>query len=153
VRGKGSEVRDKRLNAKRKYKGEGEMKKIPFTILSMVFLLTGLVYGADQGKIVVAAEGKTAAAKVSGVAARAPYFLIFDGSGKFLEAIDNPYKTAKGGAGKSVVPLLAQKGATTVVAGEFGKNMIDAMKGRGIQYLEFRGNAEAAVKKALEAKK
>jgi predicted Fe-Mo cluster-binding NifX family protein len=129
------------------------MKKIAFTVLSMVFLLTGLVYAGDQGKIVVAAEGKSAAALVSGVAARAPYFLIFDGSGKFLEAVDNPYRTAKRGAGKSVVPLLAQKGATTVVAGEFGKNMIDAMKGKGIKYLEFRGSAESAVKKVLETKK
>ena len=129
------------------------MKKIGLTVLSMVFLLTGLVYAADQGKIAVAAEGKTAAAKVSGVAARAPYFLIFDGSGKFLEAIDNPYKTAKGGAGTSVVPFLAEKGATVVVAGEFGENMIQAMKGKGMRYLEFKGSAEEALKKVLEAKK
>jgi predicted Fe-Mo cluster-binding NifX family protein len=128
------------------------MKKISLTILSVIFLLASLVYAADQGKIAVAAEGKTAAAKVSGVAARAPYFLIFDGSGKFLEAIDNPYKTAKGGAGTSVVPFLAQKGATAVVAGEFGENMIQAMKGKGIRYLEFKGSAEEALKKVLEGK-
>ena len=129
------------------------MKKIGLTVLSMVFLLTGLVYAADQGTIAVAAEGKTAAAKVSGVAARAPYFLIFDGSGKFLEAIDNPYNTAKGGAGTSVVPFLAEKGAIMVVAGEFGENMIQAMKGKGMRYLEFKGSAEEALKKVLEAKK
>ena len=119
----------------------------------MIFLLASLAYAADQGKIAVAAEGKTAAAKVSGVAARAPYFLIFDGSGKFLEAIDNPYKTAKGGAGSSVVPFLAKKGVTMVVAGEFGENMIQAMKGKGMRYLEFKGSAEEALKKVLEAKK
>ena len=129
------------------------MKKIALTILSVIFLLTGLVYASEQGKIAVAAEGKTAAAKVSGVAARAPYFLIFDGSGKFLEAIDNPYKTAKGGAGTSIVPFLAQKGATVVVAGEFGEKMIQGMKGKGMRYLEFKGSAEEALKKVLEAKK
>ena len=128
------------------------MKKTAIAVLSMVFLLTSLVYSAEQGKIVVAAEGKTAAARVSGVAARAPYLLIFDGSGKFLEAIDNPYKTAKGGAGTSVVPFLAQKGATVVVAGEFGENMIQAMKGKGMRYLEFKGSAEEALKKVLEGK-
>ena len=128
------------------------MKKIGFTVLSMIFLMTSLAYAADQGKIAVAAEGKTAAAKVSGVAGRAPYFLIFDGSGKFLEAIDNPYKTAKRGAGTSVGPFLAQKGATVVVAGEFGENMIQAMKGKGIRYLEFKGSAEEALKKVLEGK-
>jgi predicted Fe-Mo cluster-binding NifX family protein len=129
------------------------MKKIALIVLSVIFLLTGLVYAAEQGKIAVAAEGKTAAAKVSGVAARAPYFLIFDGSGKLLEAVDNPYKTAKGGAGTSVVPFLAQKGARTVVAGEFGENMIQGMKGKGMRYLEFKGSAEEALKKVLEAKK
>lgn len=129
------------------------MKRIALTILSVIFQLTVLVYAAEQGRIVVAAEGKTAAAKVSGVAARAPYFLIFDGSGKFLEAVDNPYKTARRGAGTSVVPFLAQKGATTVVAGEFGVKMIQAMKGKGMGYLEFRGSAEEALKKALETQK
>jgi predicted Fe-Mo cluster-binding NifX family protein len=129
------------------------MKKTAITVLSMVFLLTSLVYSAEQGKIAVGAEGKTATAKVSGVAARAPYFLMFDGSGKLLEAVDNPYKAAKGGAGTSVVPFLAQKGATVVVAGEFGENMIQAMKGKGMRYLEFKGSAEEALKKVLEAKK
>jgi predicted Fe-Mo cluster-binding NifX family protein len=129
------------------------MKKTAIAVLSVIFLMTSLVYAADQGKIAIGSEGKTAAAKVSGVAARAPYFLIFDGSGKFLEAIDNPYKTAKGGAATSVVPLLAQKGATVVVAGEFGKYMIDAMKGKRIQYLEFKGSVEEALKKVLEGTK
>ena len=129
------------------------MKKIALTILCVIFLLTGLAYAADQGKIAVAAEGKTAAATVSGVAARAPYFLIFDESGKLLEAVDNPYKAAKGGAGTSVVPFLAQKGAGMVVAGEFGENMIQSMKGKGMRYLEFKGSAEEALKKVLEAKK
>lgn len=129
------------------------MKKMGLFILTAFILMTSLVCAADQGKIAVAAEGKTAAARVSGVAARAPYFLFFDGSGKFLEAVDNPYRTARGGAGTAVVPFLAQKGATVVVAGEFGENMIQAMKGKGMRYLEFSGNAEEASKKALEMKK
>jgi len=129
------------------------MKQLGFAVLAVIFLLAGLGYAADGEKIAVAAEGKTAAAKVSAVAARAPYFLIFDGSGKLLEAVDNPYKYAKGGAGTSIVPFLAQKGATMVVAGEFGKNMAQAMKAQGIRYLEFKGSAEGALKKVLEAKK
>jgi len=129
------------------------MKKIGLAVLSVIFLMMSLVYAADKEKIAVAAEGKTAAAKVSSVAARSSYFLFFDGTGKLLETVDNPYKTAKGGAGTSVVPFLAQKGATMVVAGEFGENMTQAMKGKGMRYLEFKGSAEEAIKKALEAKK
>jgi len=129
------------------------MKRIALTVLSVVFLITSLVYAADQEKIAVAADGKTPAAKVSGVAARSPYFLIFDETGKLLEAVENPYKSAKGGAGTSVVPFLAQKRVTMVVAGEFGKNMIDAMKGKGMRYLEFKGSIEEGLQKVLGTKK
>jgi len=129
------------------------MKKIEVSILVLVLLITSLVYAADKGKVAVAAEGKTATAEVSGVSGRSPYFLIFDGDGKLLEAVDNPYKAAKRGAGPSVVPFLSQKGATFVVAGKFGENMIQTMKAKGIEYLEFHGSAEAALKKVLEARK
>jgi len=129
------------------------MTKIGLSILVALLLITSLLYAADKGKIAVAAQVKSTTAQVSGVAARSPYFLIFDGDGKLMEAIDNPYKDAKGGAGPSVVPFLAEKGVTLVVAGEFGKNMIQAMKSKGIGYFEFKGSAEAALKKALEAKK
>jgi len=130
------------------------MKKIALlSILILVFPTTNFMYAADKGNVAVAASGKTAAAEVSSIAARSPYFLIFDGNGKLLEAVDNPYKAAKGGTGTSVVPFLAQKGATFVVAGEFGKNMIQAMEARGIGYLEFSGSAEAALMKVVKARK
>jgi len=123
------------------------------SILVLAFLTTNLVYASDRGTIAVASVGKTAAAEVSGVAARSPYFLIFDVDGALLEAVDNPYKAAKGGAGPSVVPFLAQKDVAFVVAGEFGEKMIQAMQAQGIGYLEFSGSAEAALKKVLEARK
>jgi predicted Fe-Mo cluster-binding NifX family protein len=128
------------------------MKKMQATILVLVLLITSLVYAADKGKVAVAAEEKTVTAEVSGVAARCPYFLIFGGDGVLVEAVDNPYKAAKGGAGTSVVPFLAQKGVTFVVAGEFGRNMTQAMKAKGIESLEFHGSAEAALKKVLEGR-
>ena len=129
------------------------MKKIGLYILIAVFLITSPVYAADTGKIAVAAEGKAATAEVSRVAARSPYFLFFDWDGKLLESVENPYKAARRRAGTAVVPFLAQKAATFVVAGKFGENMIRAMKAKGIEYLEFQGNAEAAFKKVLEERK
>ncbi|HPC74602.1 MAG TPA: NifB/NifX family molybdenum-iron cluster-binding protein [Syntrophales bacterium] len=129
------------------------MKKTGLFILAAFILMTNPACAGDHGKIAVAAENKTVAADVSGVAARAPHFLIFDGSGKFLEAVDNPYRSAGGGTGTAVVSFLAQKGVTVIAAGAFGENMIRAMKNRGMGYLEFSGNAEGAAKKALESKK
>lgn len=128
------------------------MKKVSAVILMLVLLITSLGYAADKGKIAVAAEGKAVASDVSGVAARCSYFLIFDGDGALIEAIDNPFKGAKGGAGRSVVPFLAQKGVTFVVAGEFGRNMAQSLKANGIESLEFEGSAEAAMKKILEGR-
>ena len=129
------------------------MKKTALSVLLLVFLITSLVYAEDKGKIAVAAEGNTATAEVSGVAARSPYFLIFDRAGTLIEALDNPYKGAGRKAGVSVVPFLAQKGVTTIVAGEFGRNMVQAMKERNIKYMQFQGSAGAALKNVLEASK
>jgi predicted Fe-Mo cluster-binding NifX family protein len=129
------------------------MKKTALSILVLVLLTTGVVYAEDNGKIAVAAEGRTVTAEVSGVAARSPYFLIFDGAGRLLVAVDNPYKAAKRGAATSVVPFLVQKGVAFVVAGEFGENMIKSMNGKGIEYLEFHGSAEEALRKVLEMRK
>jgi predicted Fe-Mo cluster-binding NifX family protein len=129
------------------------MKRMKGLFPVLILLVTSMGYAADRGKVAVAAEGKTTAAEVSGVAARSPYFLIFDGDGKLLEAVENPYRSAGGGAGTSVVPFLAQRGITVIVAGKFGGKMIRAMKDEGIGYLELRGTAEAAVIKALEVEK
>jgi predicted Fe-Mo cluster-binding NifX family protein len=123
------------------------------SLLVLGWLITNAAYAADRGTVAVAAQGKTTAAEVSSVAARSPYFLIFDGDGMLLEAIDNPYKAAKGGAGSSVVPFLAQKDVAFVLAGEFGEKMIRAMEAQGIGYLEFNGSAQEALKKILEARK
>ena len=129
------------------------MKSMPMTlsVLTLVLLLTSPVQASDKDKIAVAADGKTTAAQVSAVAARSPYFLIVDTTGTVLEAVDNPYHDAAKRAGAAVVPFLAQRSVTVVVAGEFGKNMIQAMKAGGIAYVVFRGSVDAAIKKVLEA--
>lgn len=129
------------------------MKILGLIIVSLFFLMASFGHTAEQSKIAIAAEGKMINSKVSSVAARSPYFLIFDGTGKLLEVVDNPYKSAKGGAGTSVVPFLGQRGVNVVVAGEFGDNMIKAMKAQGMKYLEFKGSVEEALAKVLEIKK
>jgi len=118
-------------------------------LIMVFFFVDSSVYAEGSGKIAVASEENAVTAQVSGVAARSPYFLIFDRTGTLLEVADNPYKAATRGAGSSVVPFLDQKGVTFVVAGEFGKKMIQSMTGKGIEYLEFHGSVEAALKKVM----
>ena len=127
------------------------MKKCCSVVLTVLFLLPGLVLAGQQEKIAVAANDKIPSAAVSKQAGLAPYFLFFDGKGKMTEAIENPYKD-KEGAGKSVAELLGNKGVTVVVAEELGGQIVEVMKGKGIRAVSFKGSAEEAVKKVLQPK-
>jgi len=127
------------------------MKKCCSVVLTVLFLLPGFVLAGQQEKIAVAANDKIPSAAVSKQAGLAPYFLFFDGKGKMTEAIENPYKD-KEGAGKSVAELLGNKGVTVVVAEEFGGQIVEVMKGKGIKAVSFKGSAEEAVKKVLQPK-
>jgi predicted Fe-Mo cluster-binding NifX family protein len=127
------------------------MKKVTLVMLAVLFLVSGLALAEQKEKIGVAANDKTPSAAVSKQAGLAPFFLFFDEKGKMTEAIENPYKD-KEGAGKSVAELLRSKGVTVVVAEEFGGQIVDVMKGKGIKSVAFKGSAEEAVKKLLQLK-
>ena len=105
---------------------------------------------AGKEKIAVAANGETYGATVSAQAGGAAFFLIFDKKGKLIETVANPEKDAAS-PGTAVVDFLAGKGATVVVAEGFGPKIIEVMKGKGIKAVSFKGSAEEAVKKALQA--
>ncbi|MFO7570556.1 MAG: NifB/NifX family molybdenum-iron cluster-binding protein [Smithellaceae bacterium] len=128
------------------------MKK---TLLSVVLFVLMLVLAgpnawADNSRIAVVAQGNTPEAEVSPVAARGPYFLIFDGKDVFIEALANPHQNAGGSASTLVVDELSGKGVTKIIAGDFGNKMITALKARRISYLKFKGTAVDAVKQAVQ---
>ena len=127
------------------------MKKVISVALMILFLVTGLAFAAQKETIAVAANDKLASSAVSKQAGLAPFFLFFDGKGKMTEAIENPYKD-KEGAGKSVAQLLGNKGVTVVVAEEFGGQIVELMKGKGIKAVSFKGSAVEAVKQVLQFK-
>jgi len=123
------------------------MRKVISLIVVPILFVTGLVFAQQHEKIAVASDGKTTAADVSSVAARSPYYLLFDTNGKLLEAVENLYKTAKSGASASLLSFLAKKEVTIIIAGDFGDKMIGDMKDKRINYVEFKGS----VAEALEA--
>ena len=100
----------------------------------------------EQGLIAVAAAGKTPSDPVAGVAARSPYFLLFDAGKAFLEAVENPYADAGGGAGNRVGEWMAERGVQTLVAGNFGRNLAADLEKNGIGRVEASGSSEGAVK-------
>lgn len=129
-------------------------KNIIVPVLVSMLLLISIAVFAEQKPVLiaVASDGKTADSNVSGLAGRAPYYLLFDAAGNFVEVLDNPYKNARGGAGPSVINFLVQKDVTFTVAGTFGQNMISMMDRNGIKRLAFKGAVSDAVAKARTLK-
>jgi predicted Fe-Mo cluster-binding NifX family protein len=127
------------------------MKKVMLIVTVLISLLAVSAFAAQSMKIAVAAAGKTATAVVIDQPASAPYFLFFDGKGKLLEAIENPYKSAEN-PGPEVINHLAGKGATVVVAGFFGPKIVEVAQAKGMTPVTFKGSAQDAVKKASQAK-
>ena len=126
-------------------------KAICVMVVFLLMLVAMWALAGEKAKIAVAANDKTPSAAVSKQAGLAPFFLFFDGKGKMTEAIENPYKD-KEGAGKSVAEFLKNKGVTVLVAEDYGGQIVEVLKGKGIKAVAFKGSAEEAVKKVLQPK-
>ena len=118
-------------------------------IILGLFMFLGSVLFAQVRQvqfIAVASLDRTEKSQVSDRAARAPYYLLFDESGKLLEVIVNPFYDSARSAGPKVANLLVGKNAAIVVAEDFGSKMITALDKEGINYYK----ASGIVKKAVE---
>jgi predicted Fe-Mo cluster-binding NifX family protein len=128
------------------------MNRLYFILAMMLFGILGMapsLMAGDGPAYAVAAESEGADAQVSVQAARCPWFLLFDAQGNLVEAVANPHQRAAGGAGPQAAEFLAGKGIQTVIAGEFGPKMADAMKRRGMTYQIATGTAADAVRSAI----
>jgi predicted Fe-Mo cluster-binding NifX family protein len=101
-------------------------------------------------RIAVAALKKKESSEIATQAGRAPFYLVFDESGTLVETLNNPFSRGGGGAGFGVAKMLADKEVDIVVAGQFGENMLDAFKERGLRSHELEGPALDAVRSLLE---
>ncbi len=102
--------------------------------------------------IAVAANTPEAGATISKKAARATYFLFFDGRGNFLGAEENLSSGASGGAGPKAAAFLSGKGVTLVVAGEFGTKMEQALSSYKIKHISQTGVAHEVVQAITKEK-
>jgi len=96
-------------------------------------------------RIAVAALKKKENSQISMQAGRAPYYLIFNEKSEILGTVPNPFKRGGGGAGFGVAKMLADEKIDMVIAGGFGKNMIEALEERGMKYLEATGDVKEAL--------
>lgn len=145
------------------------MKKLVSILLTFLFLASGVAFAREK-EVAVAAKGNSPAAMVSEKVGMSPFFLLFDGKGRFIGAIQNPYK-GKEGSQEKVAGFLSEKGVTIVVAGDFGgpllisemppsgvmapakasgASMVEALKDERIKAFVFHGSAKEAVKKVFQ---
>lgn len=111
-----------------------------------LFFIGICVAGEPAFRIAVAADGQEKTGKISKVAGRAPYFIIFDKDSNLLETIANPHADAAGGAGPDTANFLAGKKIKLVLAGRFGPKMAAALKAANIKFIEQQGNIIDGVK-------
>ena len=128
------------------------MKKSIIMFGLVIFLGSVLFAQVRQGKIIaVASLDRTEKSQVSDRAARAPYYLLFDESGKLFEVIANPYYDSARSAGPKVANLLVGKNVTIVVAEDFGSKMIAALNKEGINYYKASGIVKEAVEELIRS--
>jgi len=128
------------------------MLRIVVVFITLVLIFSPCSAGEEDIVIAVASDGKTLKDSVSQLAARCPYFLFIDSTGKLLEAVDNPYVETRGSAGVSAANFLAERNVTIVIAGRFGDNMKNVLETKEIAYFESQGIVEEAIKNVLEKK-
>lgn len=128
------------------------MLRIVVVFITLVLMFPPCSVGEEDIIIAVASDGKTLKDSVSQLAARCPYFLFIDNTGKLLEAVDNPYADTRRGAGVSAAHFLAERNVTIVIAGMFGDKMKNVLETKEIAYFESQGIVEEVIKKVLEKK-
>jgi predicted Fe-Mo cluster-binding NifX family protein len=119
----------------------------PWLLAAVIVLVTAGAW-AGGTRIAVAADAAQAEAPVSAVAARAPHILIFDASGALVESHPNPAAANPGGAGPALASWLTEKKVGTLIAGEFGAKLAQALKARQIGAVTASGPATQAAKMA-----
>ncbi len=85
-----------------------------------------------MAKIAIAAIKDSLDSKISQVAGRAPFWLIFEDK-ELIKSIKNPFQFGGGGAGFGVAKMLKKEEVQLVIAGQFGPNMQKALEDYGIK--------------------
>ena len=132
-------------------KKEERKMKVMSAVLVVLFLVVGVAFAEQNGKIMVGTKQKSPEAAVSELAAQAPYLLIFDHKGNFVEAIENPLK-GNVESGKLMLGLMVEKGITAIIGKDFCGDIIGIYKNKGITAYNFEGSAAEAVTKVLQGK-
>jgi predicted Fe-Mo cluster-binding NifX family protein len=101
------------------------------------------------GLVAVASAGRDISGVVGQVAARSPYFLLFDTSGRFIDIIKNPFSAGGESVGLKIANLLAASQVSAIAAEKFGRAIKNNLKEKDIHYFELSGSIQEAVDTVL----
>jgi predicted Fe-Mo cluster-binding NifX family protein len=107
---------------------------------------------SEPALVAVASDHRESSGPTGRFAGRSTYFLIFDHKGRFIDIVKNPYSAVSESIGRRVADLLVASQVSVFVAEHFGQKMKDALTKKNIQYLEFSGPIEEAVKLVFNQK-
>ena len=83
-------------------------------------------------KVLITSQGTSLESNVDPRFGRAPYFVLVEGDTNQVEAVENPYGDAMGGAGIQAAQLAIEKGAKVVLTGNVGPNAYATLQSAGI---------------------
>ncbi len=86
-------------------------------------------------RIAFTATGTTLGDELEPRFGRAPYFLLVDTETRAVEAVPNPGRNARGGAGIQSAQLVADRGAGAVLTGNCGPNAFRTLQAAGIEVI------------------
>ncbi len=101
-------------------------------------------------KLAVTATGKDLASSSDGRFGRCSYFVLIDPETMDYEALENPGKGARGGAGVQAAQALANSGVDALATGNVGPNAFNTLDSAGI---EMYTGASGTVREVVEAYK
>lgn len=104
-------------------------------VFFLLLLITPLGNLFASDKLAVAAEGSDVNSSISSRAARASFYLIFEKNGRMIMSIQNTAAEESSGVNSKAVKLLEKYGVGTLVAGDFGGKILDAMKEQEIKHV------------------
>ena len=82
--------------------------------------------------------------------AHAPYFIVYDKSGKILDIVQNPYRVGPA-AGPKTAEFISGLGVKMFVAESFGAGRMSViLNSSGIKTVIFHGTADEAAKKLIK---
>jgi len=95
------------------------MKKVILTILTISLLISVLALAGENDRIAIATDEKGPNAPVNDRMGRSPFYLIYDEQGKFVAAIDNPFKNNRSRPAGSMIDSLTFDDTGALTGGGF----------------------------------